>query len=65
MSHEFPIEIQKIIHDFIRPIKCKMCKKCSNQIYCKRCSKIRCFMCNKQLQQPEPLICYRCAFRHY
>ena len=32
--------------------------------YCKTCSKIRCCMCNKQLQQPQPLICYSCAFKY-
>ena len=62
-----PVEIQKIIQDYIRPIKCKMrvCNKYSNkynQSYCKECSKIRCYMCNKQLQQPQPLVCFKCAF---
>ena len=38
--------------------------KTGYQIYCKTCSKIRCCMCNKQLQQPQPLICYSCAFKY-
>ena len=60
-----PPELQKIIQDYIRPIKCKMCKKYSNNPYCRICSKIRCHMCNKQLQQSQPLVCYTCAFYNY
>ena len=57
-----PPELQKIIQDYIRPNKCRICKKATNQLYCKLCSKAKCYICNKQLEQLQPLICYKCAF---